>query len=108
MWKKRKPKVIRSKFRPEINTERYKKWRVKVFLRDRFKCILCGSRRKLNAHHLDGWSWAITQRYNTSNGVTLCSYHHHAFHKTCGTKVTRSMFNRFIQEKYNKKLSDLI
>lgn len=96
-------------FRPEAEEDRYKDWRKKVYTRDGFKCVLCGSRRKLNSHHLNGWSWAVLQRYNVDNGVTLCSYHHWVFHKYCfGRRITKEEFSVFIQTKFNKKLSNII
>lgn len=103
MYKKR-----RRNFRPEAKDDIYKQWRVKVFTRDKFKCVLCGSKRKLNAHHLNGWSWAVNQRYQVSNGVTLCHYHHWVFHKYCGKTITKEKFSVFIQTKFNKKLSVIL
>lgn len=109
MSKKRSYKPRQRKdFRPEAKEDRYIQWRKRVYTRDRFRCVICGSPRKLNAHHLNGWSWAILQRYQVSNGVTLCSYHHWAFHKYCGKTITKEKFSVFLQSKFNKKLSTII
>lgn len=73
-----------NKGRPEINTPLYNQWRKKVYARCGFKCVICGSTKQLNAHHLDSWSWAINRRYDVDNGTTLCKKHHDEFHNIFG------------------------
>lgn len=60
-------------------------WRTTVFNRDNFRCKVCDCGGKINAHHLDGWKWAIDKRYDPDNGVTLCVKHHREFHKLYGS-----------------------
>ena len=52
----------------------YKRWRQAVRKRDGNKCRMpgCSSRRKLQAHHIQGWAKAPTLRYAVCNGITLC------------------------------------
>lgn len=79
-------KRIRVKGRPERFTEPYKKFRKKVFARAGYKCEVCGSKGKLQAHHKNGWSWAVMERYNPDNGACLCSKCHDHFHSIYGKK----------------------
>ena len=55
-----------------FNDPQYKRWRIKVYCRDKFKCCLCGSRRGLNVHHIKTWSGFPGLRFVVSNGITLC------------------------------------
>ena len=52
----------------------YKDWRKKVFNRDRYKCQMpgCGSKGKINAHHIRRWADSANLRFDTRNGITLC------------------------------------
>ena len=59
-------------------------WSIKVRKRDNNKCVICGSRKNLNAHHLNGWKWDIKNRTKIDNGVTLCEKCHHKFHDIYG------------------------
>jgi hypothetical protein len=72
----------RAKSRRGLNLDH---WRTTVFTRDNFRCKICDCGGKINAHHLDGWKWAIDRRYDPDNGVTLCVKHHIEFHKLYGS-----------------------
>lgn len=73
----------------------------KVLQRDNYKCIVCGSKNKLNVHHLDGFNWCEEKRKEVSNGVTLCENCHKNFHKLYGTgNNTKKQF----EEWYGKTL----
>lgn len=63
-------------------------WRDKVYARDGFACRRCGDDRggNLNAHHIEGHSYAKEIRWEVSNGVTLCADCHRAFHRRYGLK----------------------
>mgnify|MGYP001189276499 FL=1 len=56
----------------------YIKWRKLVYKRDGYKCQWpgCGMGKKLNAHHIKRWADFPGLRFEVSNGVTLCRYHH--------------------------------
>lgn len=71
--------------REQIRTKEYKAWRTKVYIRDNYKCALCGVRGgRLHAHHKDGYNWCRERRYDITNGETLCVYCHTLFHTVYG------------------------
>ena len=75
----------------------YKDWRNMVFIRDGYKCQICGvNNNNLKAHHLDGFSVAPEKRFDVANGVTLCNDHHIQFHKEYGFGGnTKKQFDEF-------------
>lgn len=78
-----------------------KHWRNLVFERDSYTCKCCGDDKggNLNAHHLDGYHWAVKDRHNIENGITLCEDCHINFHKIYGYKNnTKEQFGLFIKE----------
>lgn len=107
-----KRKKAYKKSRPEQGTQIYKAWRRAVYQRDKFRCIACGKKNKLNAHHLNGWSWSILERYIVRNGVTLCSGPngcHDKFHNIYGRgKNTIGQFTIFLFQYFNKHLFEII
>lgn len=62
----------------------YKEWRQKVYTRDNFRCVKCGSKLKLNAHHIKSWKYYPELRYELSNGITLCEKCHVQLHQKYG------------------------
>lgn len=67
--------------------EIYKKWRLKIFQRDRFVCKLCGHRSKksrahgdkrsdIEAHHIIPMKENIKLCLKEGNGITLCANCH--------------------------------
>jgi hypothetical protein len=75
----------------------YRDWRNMVFIRDGYKCQICGfNNNNLKAHHLDGFSIAPNKRFDVNNGVTLCNDHHIQFHKEYGFGGnTKEQFDEF-------------
>jgi len=72
-----------------------------IFKRDNYKCLICNSSKKINAHHINGWSWAISERFEETNLATLCGRCHNDFHSKYGRgKNTKEQF-----ENYTKQLS---
>lgn len=55
---------------------KYKKWRLAVYKRDKFCCRLCGSKKKIQAHHIKRWADFPSLRFTVSNGITLCKRCH--------------------------------
>ena len=110
-WKPEISDEVRMKRRQD-KTPLYTEWRKAVYKRDGYKCKLCGKKGKINAHHIDGWNWAVDIRYAIQNGVTLCAGKkrgcHDRFHKEYGKgDNTRYQFNDFALTYFNKSLLDL-
>lgn len=58
---------------------KYKQWRLSVYKRDKFQCQWPGCsvfKKQLNAHHIRTWANFPNLRYDISNGITLCKFHH--------------------------------
>lgn len=59
-------------------SEKYKKWRAKVFRRDNWTCQECGHRnkkgirKKFHVHHIKSFSEYPRLRFKVENGKTLC------------------------------------
>jgi len=63
------------------NSARYAEWRLSVYRRDKFRCVLCGAvGGKLNAHHVRSFSKYPDLRFDIDNGVTLCEKCHKDLH----------------------------
>lgn len=72
---------VTSNNQKERNSSMYSDWRKAVFERDNFTCQLCGARGvRLNAHHILPWAKNIAERYQLSNGITLCKKCHSSVH----------------------------
>ncbi|MEK4008329.1 homing endonuclease associated repeat-containing protein [Paenibacillus sp. FSL H3-0333] len=82
-WNPAKTQEEREKGR--LFTE-YKQWRKDVYIRDKYTCQCCGDTTggNLNAHHLNGWDWCKNERFDLSNGITLCEMCHTDFHGIYG------------------------
>lgn len=66
------------KHQTDRNNPEYKQWRMKVYIRDNYKCKInnldCHGR--LEAHHILGFTDHPDLRYDVNNGITLCHVHH--------------------------------
>ena len=81
------------------------RWRISVIKRDNGKCVLCEENGKLEVHHLDGYHWCKSRRYDIDNGVTLCSECHKEFHSIYTTKNnTEEQFKKFIWQRKKEHL----
>ncbi len=47
-------------------------WRKKVYQRDGYTCVKCGTVGYLNAHHIKPYAEYPEYRFEVSNGITLC------------------------------------
>lgn len=84
----------------DYNDPSYKQFRLNVLKRDKFTCQMCNSKkRRLNVHHIIKWSSAASLRFDTSNGITLCS----GCHKKINGKESHyiSLFNEIIRRNKN-------
>jgi hypothetical protein len=69
----------------ERSSKEYADWRKAVFERDNFTCQMCGQvGGGLQAHHIKQWSTNVDERYQVSNGVTLCEKCHKELHRKGG------------------------
>lgn len=70
-----------------------REWAKGVYREFGFKCVVCGSGNKLNAHHIFGKARYPEHRHNPNNGVLLCEECHitgdNALHKQEGSKTTQ-------------------
>ena len=55
-------------------------WRRRVLSRDGYKCIICGSNKNLEAHHIIPVRNSNEQKFNDNNGITLCRECHRLVH----------------------------
>lgn len=63
------------------NTEEYTKWRDSVYRRDYWTCYFCGYKgNKIVAHHINGFLECPERRFDTTNGMTLCTKCHACIH----------------------------
>ena len=62
----------------------YRIWRINVHNANKFSCDICGSNKNIVAHHLNSWDINKDDRYDVSNGVTLCKECHINFHRQYG------------------------
>jgi hypothetical protein len=59
----------------ERNSARYRTWRDAVYLRDGWRCVVCGKKCQkgdIAADHIVPWNEVPRLRYEVSNGRTLC------------------------------------
>ena len=81
------------------SSKEYRVWRVKVIRRNK-RCVICGSLKRREAHHLNSASYFKNQRFDVSNGVCLCHDCHMQFHtnykKSYRQKCTKYDFYNFI------------
>ena len=74
--------ISRANHRRE--TLEYRKWRLKVYERDRWTCQDCGKHcgeKDIVAHHRQSFEEYPELRYEVDNGITLCRKCHLKLHK---------------------------
>ena len=80
-----------SKLNDKKDSNEYKKWRQSVYQKDNFQCVKCGSKEKINAHHIYAWQFYPEKRYDIDNGMTLCEKCHIKIHQKYGYNSTEEM-----------------
>jgi len=83
----------------------YKEWVKNIYKKYNFRCVICGSNKKIHAHHLYSFLYYKDLRWKLNNGVVLCATHHFKFHAKFGLgKNTKKQFNQFKleEEKLNE------
>jgi len=61
------------------NTTEYRVWRAGVIRRDA-RCQVCDSLQNREAHHINHATYFPEQRFEITNGITLCATCHSHFH----------------------------
>lgn len=83
--------------------ELYKAWRKAVYVRDEYKCQFTDCKRKrLEAHHIIRWVDSPHLRFEVSNGITLCKYHHKII--TGKEKEYEGFFQELVRKKSQVKV----
>lgn len=75
-------------------------WSLAVKIRDEYCCQYCGRKTTLNSHHIFTRSNKST-RWDISNGITLCVYHH-TFSSSFSAHKTGIEFTYWLEEKRGK------
>jgi len=77
------------------------KWSRAVKTRDFFTCQICGTggyEVHLESHHMNSYDWAVNERYDLTNGVTLCKKCHTQYHQyTSFGNNTKQDFLKFMK-----------
>ena len=64
------------------NSQEMTNWRISVFTRDDYTCLVCGKRGcELQAHHIVPFAVDESLRFDINNGQTLCKQCHRAVHR---------------------------
>lgn len=86
-----------KRYKPRTCGE-YTRWRNEVFRRDNLSCVCCGTKEKIQTHHLFNFSDNKELRMQIDNGVTVCLKCHKEFHRLYGRrKTTLEQFNWFME-----------
>ena len=81
--------ITQTRYPRSRSTPAYNAWVKAVHERDNYKCVICGSTEKLNAHHIKSWKEYPELRYNIDNGITYCQACHIKWHQEYGYDNTR-------------------
>lgn len=76
------------------DSHEYKEWRQQVYIRDNYECQICGSKKKINAHHILSWKHYPEKRYDINNGMTLCGECHTKLHQEYGYDTAEPVLPR--------------
>jgi 5-methylcytosine-specific restriction endonuclease McrA len=67
---------VRTKSEVIKDDKRYKHWRLEVFKRDNFKCVICQSKNTIQADHIFAKVKYPEKAFDINNGRTLCEKCH--------------------------------
>lgn len=100
-------KRLSSAIYKKRNIPEYTNWRNKVLCRDGNLCILCGSSKDIEVHHISRWIDAPLQKFKVSNGCVLCRKCHKNGHTNKGKdfnpNITLKLLDA-IKRKYKDRL----
>jgi hypothetical protein len=109
----RREKALRgTKNRRRNDGYKYRNWKNKVFKRDNYRCVFCGGKTDICAHHIVAWKDDEKLRYYLTNGLTVChdchlEIHGGNFKKPVNYEETKNKCKRQ-GIKLRKKVSDRI
>ena len=84
-WKHNPNLTEEQRQRRDMFNGEIRKWRDKVYARDNYTCQRCFEHGgELNAHHLNSWDKHPEERFDLTNGITLCVDCHKQFHSLYG------------------------
>jgi len=83
-WREIVPEVLGPII--DRDSKEVRKWRKRVLERDGFKCVECGNKENLEAHHILPWSTFPDLRTDINNGKTLCNECHAGEHEHDGVE----------------------
>ena len=66
----------RGRYSNSRNDRNYESVRRECLKRDKYKCVMCGSRKSLQVHHIIEYSKSRALREELSNLITLCYNDH--------------------------------
>lgn len=77
-------KKVNKAYRTQRFTKSTATWRRLCLDRDKHQCVLCGSKKNIEVHHIERWYDAPLKRLKVKNGATLCRSCHHKHHNHVG------------------------
>jgi hypothetical protein len=87
------------------DSERYSRWRAAVLSRDLYKCVLCESKTRIEAHHIIRWVDNEKARFNQKNGVAICyecHQKHHNYNKEPFPLNVTMILMKYIDYRYER------
>jgi recombinational DNA repair protein (RecF pathway) len=95
--KKQKRNVNGGKYHWELQD-----WVNKLYLEYPNKCVVCGTKKDLEPHHLLQVKPYDELYTSISNGVLICKECHHEYHETYGANITPYTMITFVKKKQSK------
>jgi hypothetical protein len=68
------------KYKAGLNSGKWKRKRLKILMRDGYKCTVCGSGKNLVVHHTYYTPNAKVWEYPDASLITLCNDCHYKYH----------------------------
>ena len=84
---KRSSKVAAAKQQTSLYSKNWDAIRKRIYARDGYRCVVCGKKCKLHAHHIVPVK--ISKDNSGSNLVSLCEKHHRQF-EALGFKILKN------------------